>query len=308
MKSTAVTVKEQAQHAACLVDPDTLGNAIQLAEAMSRAKLMPKHLRGSVGDCLRVVELAIRTRQSPYALADKTYLVHDKLAFEGQLCAALVNASPRIQGSLNYEYSGDPKDKKTLECVVSATLAGEDKPRTVRVTWIQGDKMSKGAKDKWTSQPEQQLAYYGARVWGRRHAPEVLLGMYTEDELRATEPERVEVVEKVTQDESTKRRIMENAAKPEDPVENGEVEEVAGGNGTIGGERAAEIWKLARNHAGEKYGDRKEADGIMRALLAEYDLKSTSDIPTEREAEFLERIAAWAPDGTTESATADQEF
>ena len=300
--TTAVTVKEPSDPSVCLVDPNMLGNALQLAQAMSRAKLMPVHLRGSVGDCLRVVELAIRTRQSPYALADKTYLVNSKLAFEGQLCAALVNASARIRGSLNYTYTGNVKEPKTLECIVSATLAGEDEPRTVNVTWLQGDGMSKGAKDKWKSQPEQQLAYFGARVWGRRHAPEVLLGMYTEDELRAVKPEKVEVsepleqnedaplqIESVTRDQDETRIPDGNAAKPE-------AEPSSKGNGTIGGDDAAKLWKFARKHAEEHYGDGKEADGIVRALLAEYGLESTSDIPTEKEAEFRNRITGFVPD------------
>jgi hypothetical protein len=35
----------------------------------------------------------------------------------------------------------------------------------------------------WARQPDQQLAYHGARVWARRHAPELMLGVYSPEEM-----------------------------------------------------------------------------------------------------------------------------
>jgi hypothetical protein len=35
----------------------------------------------------------------------------------------------------------------------------------------------------WTTQLDQQLAYHGARVWARRYAPEVMLGVYAPEEM-----------------------------------------------------------------------------------------------------------------------------
>ena len=35
----------------------------------------------------------------------------------------------------------------------------------------------------WTQDPEQQLAYYTKRAWARLYCPEVLLGVYAEDEV-----------------------------------------------------------------------------------------------------------------------------
>lgn len=179
--STELTVRTES----VLLDPSRFHQAVELAKVMAKADCMPAHLKGKPADCLRVVELAHRANQSPYAIADKTYFVGGKIAFEGQLCAALVNAHSSIEERLSYDYEGDEDKPATLKCVVSAKLKGEANPRTVRVTWIQGDAQSKGAKDKWQSQPAQQLAYYGARVWARRHTPEILLGMYTVDELEA---------------------------------------------------------------------------------------------------------------------------
>lgn len=161
-------------------DDSAFTRALKLAETMATAKTLPKHLAGSPGDCLRVVELALRTNQSPYALADKTFLVGGKIAFEGQLCAALLNASPILTKRLAYTYEGEGE---AMTCTVSGTIAGESEPRTVSVAWKDGHDQSPSNKPLWKRQPEQQLAYWGARVWGRRHAPEVLMGIYTPDEV-----------------------------------------------------------------------------------------------------------------------------
>lgn len=168
-------------------DPGLFERAMTLCEVMAKAKTIPKHLQGSPGDLLRVVELAFRTNQSPYALADKTFLVGGKISFEGQLCAALLNSNPVLSTRLDYKYTGEGT---ALQCLVTARIKGEDKDRKIIVAWKDGHEQSPSNKALWQKQPEQQLAYWGARVWGRRHAPEVLMGIYTPDELEQAPEER----------------------------------------------------------------------------------------------------------------------
>ena len=161
MSNELTTYKE------ALLDPTFCDQAIRLAQLMAKAETLPQHLKGKPADLLRVIEMAHRAGQSPFAVADKTDSVGGKIAFEGQLVAGLVDAHSSIAERLDYDYEGDEEKPTTLKCTVSARIKGEDKRRTVKVTWIQGDAQSKGAKDKWKSQPAQQLAYYGARVWAR---------------------------------------------------------------------------------------------------------------------------------------------
>lgn len=165
-----------------LLDGPIFGAMWRLAEAMAGAKTVPAHLQKSPGDCLRVVELAHRCGQSPFALADHTFFTSGKLALDGQAMMALINAHPKIQGSLDYEYSGDGAKRQVR---VIGRLAGESKARDVIVTLDQGLRDSKGARARWETDGDQMLAYYGARKWARRHAPEVTMGLYTPDEIRA---------------------------------------------------------------------------------------------------------------------------
>jgi hypothetical protein len=148
------------------------------ATMLSRSNLVPTHLRGDdkVADCFLVIEQAMRWRMSPFAVAQSTYVLSGKLGYEGKLITAVVNASPRLSKSLNFEYSGKGQERQVR---VYGTLRGEETPREVVGTvaaWKTNNK-------QWETQVDQMLSYRGAREWARRHMPEVILGVYAEEEL-----------------------------------------------------------------------------------------------------------------------------
>ncbi|MHB1310495.1 MAG: recombinase RecT [Gemmatimonadaceae bacterium] len=151
---------------------------MRLAEMMARGKLVPTHLHNSPGDCLMVVEQAMRWGMSPFAVAQCTSVISGKLMFEGKLVAAALNASGILSGRLEYEYAGAGANRAVT---VRGTLKGEAKPREVTVKLDE----VKTNNQFWTKQPDQQLVYAGTRVWARRHAPEVMLGVYSPEEFEA---------------------------------------------------------------------------------------------------------------------------
>jgi hypothetical protein len=150
-------------------------SAIQLAEMMARGKLVPSHLHNSPGDCLMVIEASMRWQMSPFAVAQCTSVIQGKLMFEGKLVAAALNASGILSTRLDYDFSGDGAQRAVT---VRATLKGETKAREVTVFLAE----AKTSNGMWTKQPDQQLVYAGTRVWARRHAPEVMLGVYAPEE------------------------------------------------------------------------------------------------------------------------------
>jgi hypothetical protein len=172
------TVREQSP----LLVPDVFTAMFRLAEVMAAATTIPEAFHEKPGDCLRVVELAHRCGQSPFALIDHCFITGGRFGMDGQGMASLINASSRIAGSLRYQYSGEGRDRSVT---VRGRLLGEAEERTVVATIAQGLRDSKGARARWEADPDQMLAYYGARRWARRHAPEVAMGLYTRDELRA---------------------------------------------------------------------------------------------------------------------------
>ena len=156
--------------------PHNMDDALRLAEFMARARTVPKHLHDSPGDCLMVIEQAMRWGMSPFAVAQATSVISGKMMYEGKLVAAAVETSGAIVGQLAYEYTGEGP---TRAVTVSATRRGETNPRTVTVAL----KDAKTDNSMWTRQPDQQLVYHGARVWARRWTPAVILGVYSREEM-----------------------------------------------------------------------------------------------------------------------------
>lgn len=155
--------------------PQNIDQAMKLAEMMAASKLVPSHLQKQPADCFLVIEQAMRWGMSPFAVAQCTSVISGKLMFEGKLVAAALESCGALSGHLDYRFTGEGPERAII---VSGTLAGDKAPRTVTVRW----KDAKTNNALWTKQPDQQLVYHGARVWARRWAPAVILGVYSREE------------------------------------------------------------------------------------------------------------------------------
>lgn len=158
------------------IAPQNLGEVVKFAEVMARADIaLPKHLRGNAGACMAVALQAMEWNLSPFAVASKSYAVNGAIAYEAQLIAAVVNTRSGIKGRLKYRYEGEGP---SLTCTVTGMLDGEE------CTYTSPPMGSITTKNSplWKSDPQQQLGYFAARSWARRHCPEVILGVYDRDE------------------------------------------------------------------------------------------------------------------------------
>ncbi len=158
------------------IAPQNLAEVVKFAEVMSRADIaLPKHLRGNAGACMAVALQALDWQMNPFAVASKSYAVNGVIAYEAQLIAAVVNTRSGIKGRLQYSYDGTG-GKRT--CTVSGMLDG------MELTYTTPEIGSITVKNSplWKSDPDQQLGYFAARSWARRHCPEVILGVYDRDE------------------------------------------------------------------------------------------------------------------------------
>ena len=163
--------------------PTNMDQAIRLAEMMATAKLVPSHLQGKAGDCLMVIEAALRWNMSPFAVAQATSVIGGKLMYEGKLVSAAVQTSGLLATRLSHEFDGQGESRAVT---ASATLRGETEPRTIRCTLAE----AKTSNGMWVKQPDQQLVYFSSRAWARRHAPEVMLGVYSPEEFDAASREQ----------------------------------------------------------------------------------------------------------------------
>lgn len=156
-----------------------MGQAMEFAKLMSVAGVaVPKHLRNAPGACLGVVVQAIEWRMSPFAVANKSYAVSDRLAYEAQLVHAVVLQRAPIKGRIKVEYSGAGEARV---CRVWAEL--RDGGEIVEYVSPQFGRITPKNSPLWKTDPDQQQFYYSVRALARRHFPDVVLGVYAVDEI-----------------------------------------------------------------------------------------------------------------------------
>lgn len=163
-------------------------SAFDMIEKQSRmlahSSFVPDHLVDKANplrtqaNCFRVAMRAHRWGRDVFDVADCTYVTRGKLGYEGKLVASVVNTRAGLRGRLTYDYSGSGEDRTVT---VSGHLRNEAEPRTITLSVRQ----ARTGNEMWAKDPDQKLAYCGAIRWARRHVPEVLDGVLTEDDLEA---------------------------------------------------------------------------------------------------------------------------
>lgn len=159
-------------------------------EVMEFSKLMslsqqavPPAFRNNPGLCLAVTFQAVEWRMSPFQVANKAYVVNDRLAFESQLIHAVIEARAPLKGRLRCDYIGEGAD---LQCKVYGTFEGEEEPH--EYTSPKFSAITTKNSPLWKTDPQQQLFYFSSRSWARKWAPDVLLGIYSREEIEEMEP------------------------------------------------------------------------------------------------------------------------
>src|SRR5690242_1685779 len=102
-----IRVVEDNSTLAHLMDTAKFEHCYRIAEAMSRASLIPRHLKGgtpqeTAANCFLVVNQALRWHMDPFAVAPETYEVGGKLGYQGKLVAAVINTRAGLADKLTY--------------------------------------------------------------------------------------------------------------------------------------------------------------------------------------------------------------
>lgn len=193
--NTAVLNPQETQQASAMSALDIMMNETimvrieSMAARMATSKITtPKHLQGNEGDCMAIIMQAMQWGMNPYAVAQKTHLVNGTLGYEAQLVNAVITARAPVKERLHFEWYGDwskvnGKDDKSpnLGIRVSATLRGENEPRVIDISMAQVGTVRNSPL--WAADPRQQIAYLATKRWARLYCSDVILGVYTPDEV-----------------------------------------------------------------------------------------------------------------------------
>lgn len=185
----------------------------------SSSELVPKMYQTSevgkekaVANCMIAVETAQRIGASPLMVMQNMYIVHGQPAWSAKFLTATVNACGRYN-SIKYKWENLGKLEKVeytdyewrnkqrvpvtkhfdaagmdnWQCIAYTTEKGTDEvldsiPVSLEMAIKEGWYTKAGSK--WQTMPKLMLQYRAVTFWTRAYAPELSMGIRTEDEVR----------------------------------------------------------------------------------------------------------------------------
>lgn len=161
-------------------------DAYKMAKVLVGGTMLPDDYKGNLANVMIATEMALRLNMSPMMVMQELYIVYGKPSWSGKMAAALVNGSRRYKAPLKYEYEYDSKGKM-ISCYAWTTDLEDNKVIGPKVTWemvtAEGwNKMKKQMKSKWETIPELMYHYRASSFFARTNCPDVLMGVYTEEE------------------------------------------------------------------------------------------------------------------------------
>ena len=208
MENKNITVADQnavVNSNIALFDSQYLNAISAFAQMMSQGSAtVPHHLQGNAADCMAVAMQAAQWQMNPFAVAQKTHLINGVLGYEAQLVNAVISRSGVLASRFEYEWYGPWEkvigkfnikkgekgeyrvpgwtmaDEEGIGIIIKARLKGEDQPRELDLLLAQARVRN---STLWADDPRQQLAYLAVKRWARLFCPDVILGVYTPDEL-----------------------------------------------------------------------------------------------------------------------------
>lgn len=189
-----------------VIDDALISRAMQLGQVMATGKAtVPKDFVGNVGDCTMIAMQALMWGMNPFAVIQKCFFVNGRIGYEAQLIVAAINCSgvlkermrvvpfgpwEKILGKFQIRKNQEGKeyrvpdwtlaDEEGLGMDITATIVGETEPRTLRLLLAQARTRN---STLWGEDPLQQFTYLIQKRWARIHVPEVILGVYSHEEL-----------------------------------------------------------------------------------------------------------------------------
>lgn len=186
MGDELLTVKPE--NKAITMDVPTTAETFELVQRMAKlfaaSTLVPTSFQNNIPNCYIALNMSIRMKADPMMVMQNLYVVHGNPAWSSKFLIATFNSCGRFS-SIRYVWEGE-KGKDSYGCHAEATelatgnvLSGSTVTMEIakKEGWI--DKNG----SKWRTMPEQMLMYRSASWFVRAYAPEISMGLQTQEEM-----------------------------------------------------------------------------------------------------------------------------
>jgi hypothetical protein len=158
-------------------------HAQRVAKMLSSSSLVPETYKNNIQNTMIALEMANRIGASPLMVMQNLYIVQGKPSWSSSFIIASLNNSKRFS-ALRFELSGEGDD---YGCTAWAKdLTTKEKLEGPKVTWamVKAEGWLGKPGSKWKTMPELMFRYRAAAFFGRLYAPDILMGMHTQEEMQ----------------------------------------------------------------------------------------------------------------------------
>lgn len=157
----------------------------RVAKAFASSTLVPAQYQNNVANCMIALNLAQRLKADELMVMQNLYIVHGNPGWSSKFLIASVNTCGRFS-ALRYEWRGLENQEDfgcrawTIERETGERLDG------AWVDWkmVRAEGWDKKSGSKWKTMPQQMFIYRAAAFWQRAYAPEISMGLSTQEELQ----------------------------------------------------------------------------------------------------------------------------
>lgn len=203
-------------------DPQQFETMQRVCKMFANSELVPDMYKVSdknpeakaIANCMIAISMSMRVGADPLMIMQNMVIIYGRPSWSSKFLVATVNTCGRFnalqykfteKGMLGkvdyteYVWNNQTRSKQAvqkqfdgtkvmdIECIAYTTTKGSDKvlessPVSVRMAIQEGWYTKNGSK--WQTMTKQMLMYRAASFWTNAYAPELSMGMKTEDEVR----------------------------------------------------------------------------------------------------------------------------
>lgn len=157
---------------------------MEMSSFLSKSTVVPAVYMNRPENCFIALDMASRMGISPMIVMQNLHIIQGKPSWSGAAVASLIKASPQFK-NVELVYVGTPNaDNWGAYVTAESTITGKTiKGGTVTLAIAKKEGWFQKAGSKWQTMPEIMLAYRAYAWFGRVHAPELLMGLQSSDEV-----------------------------------------------------------------------------------------------------------------------------
>lgn len=168
---------------------------LRMAKSLAAGTMVPTQYQGNISNCLIAMELASRVGASVFAVMQNLDVIHGRPGWRGKFLIATLNSSGKFSAlRFRWEENGEPTrptnilkrgDSFGCRAVAKDLKTGEELEGPL-VSWemVKAEGWNSKSGSKWKSPLAELMFLYRAGAYFTAvHAPEISLGMQTQEEV-----------------------------------------------------------------------------------------------------------------------------